>query len=349
MADKKVVLITGVADYWGACLASRLSAEPDFHVLGLDVAQPPDKNDSLDFVLADVRNPVLAELLESEKVDAVCHLKFIEKAERNEAAFDQNVMGTMKLFGACAEAGVRKIIIRSSTAVYGAYPDNSAFLTEDMPLRGSRQYGYNHDLLEIEAFVNGFRGQSPQTLVTVLRFANIIGWSADTPMTRFLKLPSPPVLLGFDPMLQLIHEDDVVGALAHVVLNDSPGVFNVGAEGPMPLSRLLRLARKGPTRIFHPLAYRSLKFPRVNKIKPRRLVPIEWDYLRYPWVADLTRMRNELGYSPAYLAEEAVREFTSQRHLKEDAGGHYAFACGEQYLRDVIERRQRVKSRESSS
>ena len=60
-------------------------------------------------------------------------------------------------------------------------------------------------------------------------------------------------------------------------------------------------------------------------------------------------MRDELGYSPVYLAEEAVREFTRQRNLKEDAGHQDAFACDEQYLRGVIERRQSGKLRESSS
>jgi UDP-glucose 4-epimerase len=349
MTDKRVVLITGIAGYWGSRLASRLSEEPELHVLGLDDAAPPDRNENLDFVMADLRNPALVELLESENVHSVCHLKFIENFERNEAAFDQNMMGTRKLLGACTEAGVRKIIIRSSTAVYGAHPDNSAFLTEDMPLRGSRQYGTNRDLLEIETFVNGFIGQTPQTLVTVLRFANIIGWSVDTPITRYLKLPSPPVLLGFDPMFQLIHEDDVVEAMAHAVLQDRPGVFNVAAEDPLPLVRVLRLARKAPTRIFHPLAYRSTKCFRGNRIKPLKFVPIEWDYLRYPWVADLTLMRDELGFAPVYRAEGALREFASRRQLKEDVRRRDVPANDEQHLRDVIERRQRVKQRESSN
>jgi UDP-glucose 4-epimerase len=147
----------------------------------------------------------------------------------------------------------------------------------------------------------------------------------------------------------LIHEDDVVEALAHVVFHDKPGTFNVAAEGPMPLSRLLRLARKPPTRIFHPLAYQSMKFLWGNRAKPRRFVPIEWDYLRYPWVADLTLMRDELDFVPVFRAEEALHEFTSRRQLKEDVGRQDVLAKDEQYLRDVIERRRRLKQRESSS
>lgn len=349
MTDKQVVLVTGVADYWGARVATRLASESDLHVIGLDTEPPPDGANGLDFIQADFRNPLLVDLLKVEGVDTVCHLKFVEGAERNEAAFDQNVMGTMKFFGACAEAAVSKIVIKSSTSVYGAHPDNSAFLTEEMPLRGSRRLGHIRDLIEIEAFVNGFRGQSPKTAVTVLRFVNIVGLTAQTPMTRFLKLQSPPILLGFDPMMQLIHEDDVVEALAHAILNDVPGVFNVGADGAMPLSRILRLARKVPTQIFHPLAYRSKELLRGSRFQTGKFVPFEWDYLRYPWVTDLTQMREEMGFFPLYMADETMREFVGQRQLEEDGSKPEALAYDEQRLHDIIERRRRTRERESTA
>ena len=147
MSDRRVILVTGVGDYWGARTAVRLVAEPDTHVIGLDSEVPGEDIDGLDFIQADIRNPLLLELLLSEDVDAVCHLKFVENPERNEANFDLNVLGALKVLGACAEAGVKKVVLRSSTAVYGAHDDNSAFLTEDTSLRGRRQYGYTRDLV----------------------------------------------------------------------------------------------------------------------------------------------------------------------------------------------------------
>ena len=165
-----------------------------------------------------MRNSLLVELLRDEGVTTVCHLSFIEAERHSEANFDLNVIGTMKVFGACAQAGVRKVILKSSTAIYGASAANPAFLTEGYPLNGSRRTGTLRHLLEIEAFCNGFRGQAPGMTVTTLRFANIVGPTADTPMTRFLSTPATPRLLGFDPMLQVIHEDDVIGALAHAVI-----------------------------------------------------------------------------------------------------------------------------------
>ena len=349
MNDKTVVLITGVADYWGARVATRLITEPALHVIGIDGQSPVEDIPGLDFIQADIRNPLLVELLQSENVDTVCHLKFVEGSERSEPVFDMNVMGAMKVLGACAEAGLRKVILRSSTAVYGAHADNSAFLTEESPLRGSRNYGYTRDLMEIEAFCNGFRSQQPQMLISVLRFANIVGSSADSPMIRFLNQKFPETLLGFDPIMQLIHEDDVVEALAYAVLNDVPGVFNVAAEGPMPLSRILRLVRKTPRPIFHPIAYRRSRFKRSGRIRSSLMPPFEWDYLRYPWVGDLIRMREKFGFNPVYMGPETLREFAGSHPEGEDEGPAEDQILDEARLRDIIERRRRIKEREIAS
>jgi UDP-glucose 4-epimerase len=253
-------------------------------------------------------------------------------------------MGTMKVFGACAQAGVRKIVLRSSTAVYGAHPSNPAFLTEDHPLRGSRRYGYTRDMVEIEAFCNGFRRQMPETILTILRFPGIIGPHVDTPMNRFLRGAWAPVLLGFDPRMQLIHKDDALEALAHAVVHDVPGVFNVAAEGVFPLMKILSLTATLPVPIFHPLAYWGTNLLGGTGLRLTDYVPIELDYIRYPWVADLAKMEAELGFVPTYTAEEALRELAEQKRMKRYASESTLLARGEEHLRAVIERRRRAKA-----
>ena len=190
MAEAKVILVTGVGGYWGAKVAERLisiadlSSEQNYHIIGLDTAPPEEAIKDLDFIRADVRNPLLIDLLKSEQVHTVCHLSFMETLRTGEASFDANVMGTMKVVGACSEAGVQKVILKSSTVVYGAYPDNPAFITEQNPINGSRAYGYSRDLVEIEAFCNGFQRQVPEMQLTILRFPGIIGPRAETPLTE---------------------------------------------------------------------------------------------------------------------------------------------------------------------
>jgi len=335
----KVILITGVADYWGARLAARLLAEPGLHVMGLDDAPPKRVPDGLDFVQADVRNRLLTQLLKQERVDSVCHLKFVPTIRPSSAAFEMNVVGTKRLLDASAEAGVGKVVVKSSMAVYGAHPDNPAILTEDRALRARRRYGYMRDMMAIETLCHELRRQEPALTLTNLRPASIVGPTADTPMTRFLKSRWAPALLGFDPMLQLIHEQDVLEALTHAVLNDVPGVFNVAADGALPLSRIIALSGKRYLPALHNLAYWGVGVLGGVGAELERYAPIELDYLRYSWVGDLTHMRGELGFEPRYSAEETLREFAAKAHHKLHPD---ALAADENRLQATLERRRQV-------
>ena len=346
MVQPKTVLITGVGGYWGARLAARLASVPDLHVIGLDTAAPRVGIKGLDFVQTDVRNPLLADFLREEKVEAVCHLAFAESNRHSEANFDLNVMGTMKVFGACAAAGVQKIVCRSSTAIYGARPDNPAFLSEERTPAAKSHTGTVRDLLEVEAFCNGFRSQWPDITLTLLRFPSIIGPTADTPMTRFLRSKLTPTLMGFDPLMQIIHEADVVEALWHSLSHDASGVFNVGAEGVLPLSRLMALGGKPMAApIFHLAAYWGNPLLGALGMPVTRAWPIELDYLRYPWVGDLGKMREELEFAPAYTAVSALREYAARRRLAHYTNGGGKSAQEEELLRDTIERRRRARQK----
>ncbi len=343
MSKKATILITGAAGTWGSRVAARLAKEAGLHIIGLDREPPIREIHGLDYIQADVRNPLLAELLRTEQVDTVCHLAFVDTTRPNEAAFDLNVMGTTNVLEACAEAGVRKAVLKSSTAVYGARPGNPAFLTEKHALRGSKRWGTVRDLLEIETFCNSFRHRAPELQLTILRFASVVGPMIDTPMTRFLKAPTAPSLLGFDPRMQIIHEDDVVEALALAVIQDAPGAINVAAEDIVPLNKMRGLAGKPPIAILHLLAYRGRKLLAGAARRGHDLLPIEPDYLRYSWVADLRRMREDLGFSPRYSAEEALRDLAESRDAPSFQIGPSGMARDEEQLRDLIEQRQQAR------
>lgn len=342
MRDKKVVLVTGVAGYWGASLARRLLQDENYRVIGLDVEPPQPPVEGLDYVQADIRNPLLADLLRVEKVDSICHLAFVHSDGRSEAAFDYNVMGTMKVAGAAAAADVPNVILKSSTMVYGAHPHNSAFLHEDAPLRGSRRFGYNRDRLEIEAFVNGFRRQAPQVKVAVLRFAAIVGPDSPSPFNRYLRSKAPPVPLGFDPMMQVVHEEDVVAALAQAIDSDYAGVCNVAAKGPLPLLRILALAGRMPIPVPHPLLYQGRRWLGARRFQ--RLCPLQPDYLRYRWTVDVGEMREGLGFEPHIFADEAVENLGAHLRMKQYKTRREDVAYDEDRLRSIIGRRRRERA-----
>ncbi len=343
MTQKKVILITGVSGYWGRQTANLLLARPEYHIIGLDHKPPAEAIKGLDFIQADIRNAKLAELFETEKVDTLLHLAFIESRSPNEHAFDVNVMGSMKVFGACRAAGVKKIVLRSSTAVYGARPQNSAFLTEDHPLRASVNTGWIRDLAEIEAFCNGFRRQAPEICLTVLRFPNVIGPTVNSPMVRLLKMTTPPVLLGFEPQMQFLHETDAVEALVFAIDHDAPGVFNVAAENALPLDKVMALTGRLAVPVFHLFAYWGSAL--LSSARLENMAPLELDYIRFPWVGDVRRMKEELNFLPKYTAEEALREFAGHQRVSTYRSKPPEMAYDEESLQDTIDRRSRLRKR----
>jgi UDP-glucose 4-epimerase len=348
MSEKTTVLVTGVAGYWGTRLATRLAVEPGYRVIGLDAQQPAASIPGLDFVQADVRNPLLTDLLRAERVGAVCHLAFRDSRRPSETAFDLNVVGATKLLGACAGAGVGKVVLKSSMAVYGAHVRNPAFLTEEHELHGSRRYGHVRDRVEIEVLCNGFRRREPGITLTVLRFPSIVGPAVTTRMTRFLSEPWAPSLLGFDPMMQVIHEDDVVEALAHALFHGVPGVYNIAAEGVLPLSKVRGLVGKPPLVLFHKFAYWGTGRLGLSRLAAGRCLPIEPDYIRYSWVGDLTKMRHAFGFAPRYSAEEALREFAQGTRLERYGAGPPSDARAQARLQALIDERRRARQQQAA-
>jgi UDP-glucose 4-epimerase len=267
-------------------------------------------------------------------VDAVCHLAFREVIEAGDGTTEFNVDGAARLVEACLTAGVSQVVLKSSTTVYGANPTNSAFLPESHPLRGSRRYAYNRHLVEIENRLAAFRQQHGRPSLAILRFPAIVGPTAETPMTRYLKDHLAVRPLGYDPVMQLIHEDDVVEALAFVIFNGVEGIYNVAAEGVLPLNRILAMTRTAPVPVLPRLADWGLK--RAGELV--NLLPIELDYLRFRWVADLQRMREELGFSPQYAADEAIRSMVQKGEPGAADGG--GSGLSPERLRSAIEARR---------
>lgn len=343
MSEKRTVLVTGVADYWGGRVAARLVKEAGVRVIGVDGSPPAVKVEGMDFVQVDVRNPLLVEFLRDEGVETICHLTFHASRRRSEADFDLNVMGTMKVFGAAVEAGVKNIVVKSGTDVYGAQANNPAFLAESWPLQGSRNYGYTRYRMEIEAFAAGFAKQFPHISVARLRFANVVGRTVDSPMSRYLSNGLVPTLMGFNPMLQFVHEDDVVRGIAHAAMTAVGGAFNIGTEDFQPLAKVVRLVGATAVPIVHPLAYWGVGFLGGTPLKPKRYFPLDLDYLRYRWVGDTAKMRAEFGWEPRFTAVEALEDLAKAR--RSTPSGEAALAMDEGYLREVLAQRRMMKSK----
>ncbi len=238
-----MVLVTGVSRFLGARVADTLQADPSIErVIGVDTVAPTMPLGRTEFVRIDIRTPSIAKIINAAEVDTVVHLNLVTmtSAARMKAK-ELNVIGTMQLLAACQRsAAMRKVVVRSSAAVYGSSGhDPAVFAETDEPVLPPSS-GYAKDAVEVEGYVRGLARRRSDLTVSVLRFANFLGPHVDSPLSRYFHMPVVATVLGFDPRLQFIHEDDGVEVLRRMAVEDHPGTFNVAGDGVVLLSQALR-------------------------------------------------------------------------------------------------------------
>lgn len=314
-----VVLVTGVSRQLGGRLAGLLAADPSIErVVGVDTVPPPREIAATlgrtEFVRADIRNPLIAKVIARAGVDTVVHLSItaLPRGAGGRASMkEMNVIGTMQLLAACQKsASVRRLVVKSTTAVYGSSSRDPALFTEETEPKALPRSGYAKDAVEVEGYVRGFARRRPDVAVSLLRFTNFIGPRIDSPLVRYLRLPVVPTVFGFDPRVQLLHADDALEVLRRATLAVSParsGTLNVGGAGVLLLSQLVRRAGRVPVPVPAPavqLVGRAVRRSGLVDFSPEQV-----RFLEFGRVVDTTRLREEFGYVPRYTTAEAFEDF----------------------------------------
>jgi UDP-glucose 4-epimerase len=308
----RVVLVTGVSRDLGGRFARLVAADPSVdRVIGVDVVPPRGDLGGVRFVRADIRNPVIAKVIAGENVDTVVHMSVIATpggAGGRTSMKELNVIGTMQLLAACQKApGLRHLVVRSSTTVYGSSSRDPAMFTEDMAPKQLPKSGFAKDAVEVEGYVRGFARRRPDVTVTMLRAAHVVGPTVNSPMTRYFNLPVIPTVLGFDARLQFLHENDLLEALRHATVAGVHGTFNIAGDGVLMLSQAARRVGR-PTLPMPGFAVSSLgSF--IRQVRVSDFSPDQMAFLTYGRGVDTSRMRTMLGFEPDYTTEAAFEDF----------------------------------------
>jgi UDP-glucose 4-epimerase len=327
----RVVLVTGVSRDIGRRFARAAANDPSIdRVVGVDVVPPRGDIGEVSFVRADIRTPVIAKVLAKEDVDTVVHMSVIAtpgSAGGRGTMKELNVLGTMQLLAACQKTPrLERLVVKSTTTVYGAGPRDPAMFTEDMGPKRLPSSGYAKDVYEVEGYVRGFARRRPDVAVTLVRAANVIGPHVVSPITGYFRLPVVPRVLGFDPRLQFLHEDDLLAVLRHAATDGPPGTFNVAGDGVLMLSQALRRLGK-PTVAMPGFAVgrlgATLRQARVSDFSPEQL-----GFLTYGRGVDTTRMRTQLGFEPTWTTEGAFEDFCRSLTARPTAGPTVGAARG---------------------
>ena len=315
-----VVLVTGVSRHLGGRLAALLADDPSIErIIGVDTIPPPRELTAgrTEFVRADIRNPLIAKVIATAAVDTVVHLNItaLPRGAGGRASMkEMNVIGTMQLLAACQKsASVQRLVVKSSTAVYGSSSRDPALFTEEMEPRSLPRSGYAKDAVEVEGYVRGFARRRPDVSVGVLRFTDVIGPGADSPLLRYLQLPVVPTVLGFDPRVQLLHADDALAVLHRATRSDRAGTVNVGGAGVLLLSQMVRRAGRVPVPVPAPvMRVAGAAVRRAGLLDPSRE---QLEFLEFGRAVDTTRLRTEFGYTPRYDTMQAFDDVLAQRGL----------------------------------
>lgn len=317
----KVVLVTGVARQLGGRFVRRVLRDPEVdRVVAVDAVPPEHHLGGADFVQTDIRQPGIAKVLAEFSVDTVVHMDVTGTAlagGNRGSLKETNVIGTMQLLGACQKSPtVKRLVVKSSTNVYGSAPRDPAVFTETTPPKSLPSGGFAKDTVEVEGYVRGFARRRPDVAVCVLRFANILGPAADSPLAEYFSLPVLPTVFGYDPRLQFVHEDDAIEVLRlgsrdpeRGTLNS--GTFNIAGDGLLLLSQCSRRLGRPTLPVFMPAVTwvgQALRTLGVTDFSPEQI-----RLLTHGRVVATRQMRETLGFSPKYTTAETFADFVRSR------------------------------------
>ncbi|MGP3927314.1 NAD-dependent epimerase/dehydratase family protein [Streptomyces sp. 8N616] len=318
----KVVLVTGVARQLGGRFVRRIQREPEVdRVIGVDAVRPEHHLGGAVFVQADIRQPTIAKVLAEHAVDTVVHMDVtgtpLGTRGSRSTIKETNVIGTMQLLGACQKApSVTRLVVKSSTSVYGSAPRDPAVFTETTPPKSLPSGGFAKDAVEVEGYVRGFARRRPDVAVCVLRFANILGPCADSPLVDYFSLPVLPTVFGYDPRLQFVHEDDVMEVLRIASFEArrgtlNSGTFNIAGDGVLLLSQTARRLGRPTLPVLLPAVTwlgSALRSVGMTDFSPEQI-----RLLTHGRVVQTTQMRETLGFEPRYTTAEAFADFACSR------------------------------------
>ncbi len=294
------IAISGAAGRFGNLTVRRLHRTDK--VVAIDLRPFDQRPSDVVYHQTDLRRKDCRDIFRRKQVQAVVHLgpyHTVESSLSIEQSFTIAVENFSRLLEYCDQYHIKKLVLLSSADVYGALARNPQFLTEEAPLLAAGLSG----LRDIDMMAQSFFWKRPDIETVIIRPAHITG-GVNSLMARYLRLSPVPRLMGYDPMIQLVHEEDVIRAVRLALGPGHRGIFNIAGPPPIPLSRVIERLERRSVPIPHVAARPIIsQLYRLGKIQAH---PSYTDYIRYVCMVDDTRARQQLEYTPQSDLEETI-------------------------------------------
>jgi UDP-glucose 4-epimerase len=251
----------------------------------------------------DLRKKKFEDVIRTEMPTAVVHMGFVRHFRAGEGIrHDVNVRGTKQLLDHCVHHGVQNLVVVSSSYVYGAFPENPYYMDEDQPLSASRSYPEIRDLVEVDTLASAFLWRYPHIRTCVLRPVGVLGYYVHSMIGQYLGQARVPTVMGFDPMMQFIHEEDLSEAIALTLEHALQGVFNITGPSEVPLHTAIRetggRAIPLPEPLMRPLFQRLFRWGLIPY--PAGAI----DYLKFPITLSGRRFVDATNFRCLFSLEE---------------------------------------------
>lgn len=313
-ADQPAILITGVEGRFSRRLVRRLHRYRKVVGMGTRPARgfPVDVTHYQTDPLRSAARSVFRE----GRISAVVHLGVVHDPHAKRAeAHSRNLLAFRRVLEYAKRYEIPKVVLLSSANTYGPRAENAQFLTEQAPLLASGRFTEMHALVELDMYAQSCFWREPELEVVILRPANILGTVRNAP-SNYLRLPVVTTLMGFDPMVQTVHQDDVVSAIELSLRPGVRGVYNVAGPPPVPLSKALDIL--GRKRVSVPYTIAKGGLSGLFRLGVSKFPSPELDFIRYVCMVDDAQARHSveqqgLGYAPQFSLEQTLKSVDEER------------------------------------
>jgi UDP-glucose 4-epimerase len=313
---KKTILITGSAGSFAKLLIIKLLKDDEYNIISVDKRPLSMKN--LEHHQIDLRRKSAIELLRQKKPRIIIHLGVMRNPQKHrqkrQNVYFFNLETASQILKLAQAVNCEKLIFLSSANMYGPSADTCGFLNEDALLHAASKNPEFRDLVAIDMMMQSFFWKQSSTKTIILRPCHIVGPHLNNAPSRYFRLENIPYLLGFDPIMQLIHEHDLIEAIMKCIKTDHFGIFNLAGPDTAPLSFIINALGKKSIALPQTL----LKaFMATTFFSKQSSFPVsELEHLKYSCLVDTTRAKKELNFMPKYGIHKIINAIKNQPVLE---------------------------------
>jgi UDP-glucose 4-epimerase len=309
------IFISGISGYFAQGLIPQLLKDPNVEsIVGIDKHPLPDAltHKRISFYALDSRDPSVIDLMKG--CDVLYHLAFILLKRSGQPDVDAiNIKGSKNIIDAAVANGIRQIIFTSSAVAYGLHEGNPSSLTEESALRPNKDLYYSRAKGEVERYLDEVEKAHPEIIISRLRPSTVIGPRAEEGRVAALIARTGYLVQGFDPQVQLTHEDDLTTALVLAQQKKLRGAYNVASDEPKTLSELFAISQAKVRSFPYWIAFPMMG---LQWFFGRSLFAPEWIKLSlYPIIVNTQKLKRA-GWKAKYKTVDTFRAVLKAHDIK---------------------------------